>query len=123
MRRRRIAVDRTEVALAVDEQVAHRERLGHAHQGVVGRDIAVRMIFTEHVADDARAFHVGAGRDVIALVHREQDAAMHGLQPVAHVGQRTPDDHAHRIVEIRLPHLVFEIDVQYFAGDFSHESS
>ena len=36
-RRGRIAVDRAEVALAVDEQVAHRERLGHAHDRVVDR--------------------------------------------------------------------------------------
>ena len=47
---------------------------------------------------------------------------MHRLQAVADVGQRAPDDDAHRIVEIRLAHLVFEIDVQNFARDFSHES-
>ena len=40
--RRRIAVHRAEVALAVDQQVAHRERLRHAHDGVVDRHIAVR---------------------------------------------------------------------------------
>ena len=45
---------------------------------------------------------------------------MHGLQAVAHVGQRAPDDDAHGIVEIGLPHLVFEIDGQNFACDFGH---
>ena len=48
---------------------------------------------------------------------------MNGLQAVAHVGQGAPDDDAHRVVEIRLPHLVFEIDVQNFARDFSHARS
>ncbi len=53
-------------------------------------------------------------------MHREQDAAMDRLQAVAHVGQSAPDDDAHRIVEIRLTHLVFQIDVQNFASDFGH---
>ena len=49
-----------------------------------------------------------------------QDAAVHGLQSVADVGQRAPDDDAHRVVEVRLPHLVFEVDRQDFARDFVH---
>ena len=36
-RRRRIAVDRAEIALPVDQRHAHRERLRHAHHGVVDR--------------------------------------------------------------------------------------
>ena len=43
--RRRIAVDRAEIALAVDERQPHRERLRHAHQRVIDREIAVRMVF------------------------------------------------------------------------------
>ncbi len=39
---RRIAVDGAEVALAVDERVAHGEILRHAHDRVVHRDVAVR---------------------------------------------------------------------------------
>ncbi len=35
---------------------------------------------------------------------------MHGFQAVADVGQRAPDDHAHGVVEIRTPHLVFDVD-------------
>ena len=57
-RRRRIAVDRAEIALAVDQQVAHRERLRHAHDRVVDRGIAVRVILADHVADHARALLV-----------------------------------------------------------------
>ena len=120
VRRRRIAVDGAEVALPVDEHVAHREVLGHAHERVVRGRIAVRVIFAEHVADHARALHVGARMDVVAFLHGEQDATVDRLQTVAHVGKRATDDDAHRIVEIRLTHLVFEIDVQNFAGDFSH---
>ena len=32
-----------------------------------------------------------------------------GFRAVAHVGQRPTDDHAHGIVEIRLPELVFDV--------------
>jgi hypothetical protein len=78
------------------------------------------MVFAHHVADHARALHVRARRDVVALLHAEQDPAVDRFQAVAHVGQGAPDDDAHRIVEIRLAHLVFEVDVQDFARDFGH---
>ena len=35
---------------------------------------------------------------------------MHRLQPVAHVGQGARHDHAHRVIEIRAPHLLFDRD-------------
>ena len=82
----------------------------------------MRVILAEHIADHARALHVGARIDVIAFVHREQNAPMHRLEAVADVRQCTPHDHAHRVIEIGLPHFVFEIDVQYFASDFGHEA-
>ena len=118
--RRRVAVDRAEVALAVDQRVAHREILRHAHQGVVGRGVAVRVVLTEHVADDARAFHVRAVPDVVRLVHGEQHAAVHRLQAVAHIRQRAPDDHAHRVIEIGAAHLFFEADREGFFGELIH---
>ena len=56
---RRIAVHRAEIALPVDQRQAHGEILRHAHQGVVDRLVAVRVVFAHHVADDARRFDVG----------------------------------------------------------------
>ena len=38
---------------------------------------------------------------VAAVVHRVDHAAVHGLEAVAHVGQRAADDDAHRVVEVR----------------------
>ena len=61
-RRRRIAVHRAEIALPVDQRQAHREVLRHAHQRVVDRLVAVRVVFTHHVADDARRLAVGLVR-------------------------------------------------------------
>jgi hypothetical protein len=115
-----IAVHRTEVALAVHQQVAHRERLRHAHDGVVHGRVAVGMVFADHVTDDARRLFVGLVVVVAEFLHRVQDAAVHRLETVADVGQRSTHDDAHRVVEIGLLHLVFEIDRQQFLGNFSH---
>ena len=105
---RGIAVHGAEVPLAVHQRIAQREGLHHADQRVVQRDVAVRVILAEHVADDGRALLVGAAGDEPQLVHGVQDAAVHGLEPVAHVGQRALHDYAHRIVEERLLQLVFD---------------
>src|ERR1051325_10208383 len=98
-RRRHVAVHGAEVALAVHQRIAHVEVLGHADQRVVHRRVAVRVIFAEDFADDLRAFAVGARGSQTQLIHAEKNAPVHGLQAIAHVGERAPDDHAHRVVE------------------------
>ena len=107
-RGRRIVVDRAEVALAVDQLVAHREVLRHPHERVVDRGVAVRVIVAHHLADDLGALGVGASRPEAQLVHRVEHAAMDRLQAVAHIWQRAPDDHRHRVVEVRGAHLLLE---------------
>src|SRR4051812_21545694 len=64
------------------------------------------MILTDHVADDARRLYMLLVGRMALLVHRIEDAAMHGLEAVAHVGERTRHDHAHRVIEVRALHLV-----------------
>jgi hypothetical protein len=49
---RRIAVHRTEIALAVDQRQAHGKILHHADHGVIDRGVAVRMVLAHDVADD-----------------------------------------------------------------------
>jgi hypothetical protein len=105
-----IAVDRAEVALTVDQQQTHRERLGHAGQGEIDRLVAVRVEAAEHVADHAGALRIGPVGGHLLIVHRIEDAPVHGLEAVAHVGQRPTDDDAHRIVEIGAFQLVFDRD-------------
>ena len=51
---------------------------------------------------------VRARRPEADLVHRVEDAAVDGLEAVAHVGQRAADDDGHRVVEVRRAHLVLE---------------
>jgi OOP family OmpA-OmpF porin len=46
---------------------------------------------------------------------------MHRLEAVTRVGQGAAHDHAHRVVEVRAPHLLFEADGQGFLGELGHE--
>ncbi|MCY1419294.1 hypothetical protein D9M71_348800 [compost metagenome] len=46
---------------------------------------------------------------------------MHGLQAITRIRQCTPDDNAHRVVEVGLFQLVFDIDREDFFGQFAHE--
>ena len=109
-RRRRIPVDRPEVALPVDERIAHGKILRHAHHGIVNGRITMGMVFAQHFADDTGAFLVRTARRQAQLAHPVQHAPVDGLQPVAHIGQRPAHDHRHRIVDVRGLHLVLDTD-------------
>ena len=108
-RGRRVVVERAEVALAVDERVAQRERLRHAHEGVVDRLVAVRVVLAHHFADDRGGLLVGPVRLHPRVVHAPEDAAMDGLEAVPHVGERATDDDGHRVVEEARAHLQLEL--------------
>jgi hypothetical protein len=103
--RRAVAVDGAEVPLPVHQRVAEGEVLHHADEGVVHRGVAVRVVLAQHVADHGGALPVAAVGGEPRLVHGEEDAPVHRLEPVAHVGKGALHDDAHRIVEERLAHL------------------
>ena len=109
-RRRRVAVDRAEVALAVHQRIAHGKILRHAHEGVVDRRIPVGVELAHHLTDNPGRLARRAVGTQSLFPHAVQNAALHGLQAVAHVGQRAAHDDRHRIVEIRFAHLVLDVD-------------
>ena len=78
-RRSAVAIHRTKVTLTIEQGQRHREILRHTDQGVIDRRVAVRVIFTHHVADRTRRFAVGFIVPVVGLVHREKDATVHGF--------------------------------------------
>ena len=100
--RRVIAVDVAEVALAVDQRVAHGEVLREPHQRVVDRLVAVRVEVAHHLADDLGALLVAAGRIEPQFAHGIEDAPVYRLQAVAHVGQRAVHDRRQRVREVAL---------------------
>jgi hypothetical protein len=65
-----------EVALLVDQAVAHVPVLAHAHQRRVDDRLTVRVIVTRGVAADLGALTVLATRPQVELVHRVEDAAL-----------------------------------------------
>ena len=103
-----IAVDIAEIALAVDQRVALGEVLRQAHQRVVDRDVAVRVELADHVADHARALLEAAGGIEPELQHGVEDAPLHRLQPVAHVGQRARRDGRERVGQVALAERVLQ---------------
>ena len=104
-RRRGVVVDRAEVAVTIDQRHAHREVLGHAHQGVVHRRVAVGVVLAQHFTNDPGAFSVGPIAGQAQLVHRIQDAAMHRFEAIAGIGQGPAHDHAHRILQVGARHF------------------
>jgi hypothetical protein len=108
--RRRIAVHRTEIALPRHQRQAHREILRQAHEGVVDRAVAVRMEVTHHLADDLGRLAERPVGAIAAGLHAVEDAAVDRLEAVAHVGKCARHDHAHGVIEIRAPHLLFDRD-------------
>ena len=116
-RRRRVAVHRAEVALAVHQRVAQREVLRHPHHRVVDGRVAVRVILTHHVAHHAGRLEVGSVPDVVQLVHGVEHPAVHRLEAVAHIGQRSPHDHAHGVIEKGTLHFLLETDRYRFFGE------
>ncbi len=112
-----IAVDRAEVALAVDERRAQVPALGHAHERVVDGALAVGMVVAHHLARDLRALAVRAPGLQAHLLHAEQHPPVGGLEAVPDVGQRAPDDHGHGVVHVGLAHLVRDVRGQLLGGD------
>ena len=80
----------------------------------------MRVVLADDVAHDARRFLVRLVVLVAEFTHRVEHAPVYRLEAVPDVREGTTDDDAHGVVEVRLPHLVFEIDRQDFARDFSH---
>ena len=112
--RRAVAVDRTEVALAPNERIAHGEVLSQTHQRLIDSLIAVRVIFTDDVTHNTGALLRGVREVVAQFVHGKEHAAVHGLKAVAHVGQRTPNDHAHGVIKVGALHFGFKRNRQRF---------
>jgi len=98
-------------------------RVRHAHDGVVNRCITVRVIFTDHVTDHAGRLFVSFVPVIPQHIHRIKHAAMHRFQAITDVRQRTSYDDTHGIVQVGLAHLVFEVYLQHFFGEFGHMSS
>ena len=91
--------------MPVDEHGAHRERLRHAHHGVVDRAVAVGVVATHDFTHEVCGLAVGAVPLIAAGLGGVENAAVNRFQAVADVGQGARDDDRHGVVQIGLAHL------------------
>ena len=106
----RITVDGAEVPLAIDEGSPVGEVLGHLHEGVIDGCVPVGVILAHHFPDNTGRLLVGLVARIAHLPHGEEGTSVDGLEAVARIGDCPPDDHGHRVVDVRDPHLVLDLD-------------
>ena len=104
----RIAIDGAEVALTVDERVAHGEGLGEPNHCVIDGNVVVGVVAAEYVSDDASALAVAGVCPGAGVEHAPDDAPLNGLEAVLDPWERARHDHTHGVVEIALAHLDFD---------------
>ena len=105
---RRISVDGTKVALPINKRITVGELLRHVNHGVVDGLIAVRVVLTHHLADYAGRFAMRLSRCDAQFPHPKQDSSLNRLEAVSDVGNGSPTDNAHRVVDVGLLHLLFD---------------
>ena len=115
-----VAVHRTEVALTVDQHVAHGEILRHPDDGVIHGAVAMRVIFTDYVTDHTGRFFIGLVPVVPQLVHCIQNAAVNRFQAITHIRQSSSYDHAHGVIQIGTLELFFDVDRRDLSGQIAH---
>ncbi len=110
--RRGRVVGRAEVAVAVQQRQPQRPRLDEPHERVVDGAVAVRVQLAHDLADGTGALDVRAVVPQPHVVHRVEDAPLHGLEPVTRVGQRPGVDHGVGVLEEAGAHLVADVGVE-----------
>ena len=96
---RGVAVHGTKVALAVNQRITQAEILCQTHHRVIHTGVAVGVVSTQHSTNRIRRLAVRVAGVVASLVHRVQDAAVYGLQAIAHIRQGTGYDNGHGIIQ------------------------
>ena len=113
---RAVAVYRAEVAVAVHHRQTHGERLRHAHNRVVDGRVAVRVELAHDLAHDVGGLLVLDAWAEVEAVHAVEASPVDWFEAVAHVWQRAPDNHAHRIVDVVARKLFLDAHVFQRAG-------
>ena len=69
------------------------------------------VVLPEDVTNDGGALAVGGGGADAHLVEGVEDAALDGLEAIAHVREGALDDDGHRIVQVGGAHLLLDAPV------------
>ena len=90
-----IAINRSEVALTINQSITHSPILSHTHQRAIYRAIAMRVIFTQHLTHDTRTLLVRLIVRIAQTLHTEENTPMHRLEAITHIRQGTRHDDTH----------------------------
>ncbi len=89
--------------MAIHQRRPQRKVLRHTHHCVVNSGVAVGVVLSHRFPHNGRAFAMASvGVEIQIGEHRIQDAALHWLQSVSDIGQRTAGNHRKGVVEIPL---------------------
>ena len=64
-----------------------------------------------HIAHHASALIEGTIGSIPAVIHRVDDATMHRLESITHIGQGATDNNRHRVIQIRTLHFGLQVDL------------
>ena len=81
-----VAINRSEVALAVHQHMPHRKILRHAHNRVVDRLVAMRVVLADDIAHNPCGLFIRPVPIIVQFVHRKEHTPVHGLEAVAGIG-------------------------------------
>src|SRR4030095_12793318 len=79
------------------------------------------MVLAENIAHDPGAFDIWPVPHIVRFVHREQDPAVDRFEAVADVRKRPSHDHAHRVIEVGMPHFGFQAYWKGFFCELLHQ--
>ena len=79
----RVIIHRPKVPVAINQRGTHGKVLGHPHEGIVNRLVAVGVIFTQHFPDDAGAFFKGSIVSQAQFMHRVENTTVNGFESIA----------------------------------------
>ncbi len=99
--------------MPVDQWIPERELLGHADQRVVDGNIAMGVILAQNISNNTRALLIWLVPEAPEFIHGKEDSPMYWFQPIAKVRQCTTNNDTHRILEVRLLHLILDVNVKY----------
>ena len=70
----------------------------------------MRVVVAHRLGDRPCRLGVAAVGSEPGVVHRVEHTAVHRLEAVAYLGQRAPDDDAHRVIDVAVLHLLLDVD-------------
>ena len=104
-----VAVYATEVTVAIDQHITHREILRKTNHGIVYGCVAMGMVLTQNITDTGSGLLKRLIRSQTALIHGVEDSAVYGLQAISHIRQSAANDDAHGVFNIGFFHFIDQI--------------